>query len=288
METILFIALSLALVEYFSSQIAVRQSPHGPTSLQREQAIVSAVGVGLLGGVLVLTRPEGLLLAGMVILGLLFFPRAADRSQLLDRLVPTGLSLAALAGALVPYLVFNLRTSGSIFPNTFYAKQVEYLVDWPLPVRFWRVFVPTLAGAQVLLLPGFGYAAYLLIRRRAWPALLPLTWWFALLAAYALRLPVNYQHGRYVMPTVPWVILYGVWGTAALLRPHSPSLLVRVLSRGTLPAVALLVLLFWGRGAMAYSDDVAFIEGEMVAMSRWIEENLTWLSLCTILVLWAI
>jgi arabinofuranosyltransferase len=273
METILFIALSLALVEYFSSQIAVRRSPQGPTSLQKEQAVVSAVGIGLLGGVLVLTRPEGLLLAGMVILGLLLFPRPAGRSQLVSRLVATGLSLAAFVAVLVPYVAFNLRTSGSIFPNTFYAKQVEYLVDWPLPVRFWRVFLPTLAGAQVLLLPGFGYAVYVLIRRREWPALLPLVWWFALLSAYALRLPVNYQHGRYVMPTIPWLILYGVWGTAALLRPRSPSLVLRVLSRGTPAAIVLLVLLFWGRGAMAYGDDVAFIEGEMVAMSRWLEEN---------------
>ena len=273
METIFFIALSLALVEYFSSQIAMRRSPAGPASLQKEQAIVSAVGIGLLGGVLVLARPEGLLLAGMVILGLLIFPRPADRSQLIGRLVATGLSLVAFVAVLVPYLAFNLRASDSIFPNTFYAKQVEYLVDWSLPARFWRVLLPTLAGAQVLLLPGFAYAAYLLIRRREWPELLPLTWWLALLSIYALRLPVNYQHGRYVMPAIPWIILYGVWGTAAALRPRSRSLVVRVLSRGTPVAIALLLLLFWGRGALTYGDDVAFIEGEMVAMSRWLEEN---------------
>jgi hypothetical protein len=273
METIFFIALSLALVEYFSSQIAMRRSPAGPASLQKEQAIVSAVGIGLLGGVLVLARPEGLLLVGMVIVGLLIFPRPVDRSQLIGRLLATGLSLVAFVAVLVPYLAFNLRASGSVFPNTFYAKQIEYLVDWPLPVRFWRVFLPTLAGAQVLLLPGFGYAAYRLIRRREWPELLPLIWWLALLSIYALRLPVNYQHGRYVMPTIPWIILYGVWGTAAALRPRSSSLLVRVLSRGSPVAIALLLLLFWGRGALAYSDDVAFIEGEMVAMSRWLEEN---------------
>ena len=113
METILFIALSLALVEYFSSQVAMRQSPEGPASVQKEQAIVSAVGIGLLGGVLVLTRPEGLVLAGMVILGLVVFPRPTDRSQLLNRLMAAGLSLLALAGVLAPYLACLLDTSPS-------------------------------------------------------------------------------------------------------------------------------------------------------------------------------
>jgi hypothetical protein len=209
----------------------------------------------------------------MVILGLVAFPRPTDRSQLLSRFVAAGLSLAALAGVLAPYLAFNLRTSGAIWPNTFYAKQVEYLSDWPLPVRFWRVVSPTLAGAQVLLLPGFAYAGYLLIRRRVWPALLPLAWWLAMLSVYALRLPVNYQHGRYVIPTIPWLLIYGTWGTALVLRPRSPSLIVRVLSRGTPVAIALLAVLFWGRGALAYGDDVGFIEGEMMAMARWIDEN---------------
>jgi hypothetical protein len=273
METILFTALSLALVEYFSSQLAMRRSPDGPASVQKEQAIVSAVGMGLLSGVLVYTRPEGLILAGMVILGLVILPWPTDRKQLLNRLMIAGFSLIALAGILAPYLAFNVRTSGAIWPNTFYAKQAEYLADLPLYMRFWRVLSPTLVGAQVLLLPGFAYAAYLLIRRRAWPALLPLVWWVALLSVYALRLPVNYQHGRYAMPTIPWLLIYGVWGTALALRPRSPNLIVRVLSRGIPVAIALLAVLFWGRGALAYGDDVGFIEGEMMAMARWIDEN---------------
>jgi len=273
METILFTALSLALVEYFSSQVDMRRSPAGPASVQKEQAIISALGIGLLGGVLVLTRPEGLILAGMVILGLVIFPRPTDRSQLLNRLLAAGLFLVALAGVLGPYIAFNLRTSGAVWPNTFYAKQAEYLSNWPLHVRFWRVVSPTLVGAQVLLLPGFAYAGYVLVRRRAWPALLPLAWWLSLLSVYALRLPVNYQHGRYVIPTIPWLLIYGAWGTSLALRPRSPSLVARVLGRGVPVAIALLAGLFWGRGALAYGDDVGVIEGEMMAMARWVDEN---------------
>ena len=274
METIFFTALSLALVEYFFRQMAMRQSPEGPASLLKEQAVVSAVGIGLLGSALALTRPEGLALAGLVLLGLVALPRPTSRSELIGRLVAACLSLVALAAVLAPYIAFNLNSSGTVFPNTFYAKQHEYMRELPLVVRFWRVFSPTFVGAQILLVPGIGYAVYLLVRRRDWPAMLPLLWWLALLSVYALRLPEDYQHGRYLMPTIPWIILYGSWGTSGALRPRSPAPVVRVLSRGIPVAAALLAVIFWGRGALAYSDDVAFIEGEMVAMARWIEENI--------------
>jgi arabinofuranosyltransferase len=275
METVLFAALSLAMLEYFFSRIAARQSPQDPASLQKEQAIVSAVGIGLLGGVLTLTRPEGLALTGLVILALVLFPRASGRSEVKGRLLETAISLVALGVLLAPYLAFNLRTSGSIFPNTFYAKQIEYQsqIEWSLPVRFWWVLRPTLVGGQVLLIPGFLYVAYRLVRRQDWTALLPLVWWLAYISAYALRLPVSYQHGRYVIPTIPLLIIYGTWGTALLLQPRSPHLWLRVLSRAVPLAIALLTLFFWARGAQAYRDDVGVIEGEMVATARWLNEH---------------
>ncbi|NLF14750.1 MAG: hypothetical protein GX597_23415, partial [Anaerolineaceae bacterium] len=106
-----------------------------------------------------------------------------------------------------------------------------------------------------------------------WLGLVPAAWWLALLAVYAWRLPAGYQHGRYSMPTIPLFVLYGVWGTAGMLRLHSLRLAVRVASRALPVAVALLALVFWGRGALAYRDDVAFIENEMVATVRWLEAN---------------
>ncbi len=273
METMLFTALSLALLEYYFSQMAARQTPQGPATLQTEQTIVSAVGIGLLGGILTVTRPEGLALTGLVILALGILPIPSTRSELKVRLLAAAASLLALGIILGPYLAFNLRTSGSLFPNTFYAKHTEYQVDWPVPLRLWRVLGPTLVGAQALLVPGFLYAVYRLVRNRDWPATLPAVWWLAFLSAYALRLPVSYQHGRYVIPTIPILVLYGIWGTALLLRPRSRHLALRVLSRGLPLAIAFLSLLFWGRGALAYRDDVGLIEGEMVAMAYWLNEN---------------
>jgi len=273
METMLFTALSLAMLEYFFSRIAARRTPQVPGSMQTEQGIVSAIGIGLLGGALIFTRPEGLGLTALVIGGLFVFPWSSFRTETKFRLLTTGVSLAALAVILVPYISFNLNTSGSIFPNTLYAKQAEYQFGGSFLVRFWRVLSPTLVGAQVLLLPGFGYALYRLVRRRDWPALAPFIWWLGFLVVYAWRLPVAYQHGRYSIPTIPLLILYGGWGTAALLRPRSPNLVVRVLSQAAPIALALLAVLFLARGAVAYRDDVGFIEGEMVAIAHWLNEN---------------
>jgi hypothetical protein len=278
METIPFTALSLALLVAFFGQMAGRRSPEGPSSLRKERAVVSAVGIGLTGGLLVLTRPEGLGLVGLVVAGLLVFPRPKDRSETRERFLTAGIAILALSVLLVPYIAFNLRTSGSVWPNTFYAKQAEYRVvmqNLSLPARLWRVLSPTLAGAQILLVPGFCYAAYRLVREQRWPAVLPLAWWLASIAVYALRLPVTYQHGRYTMPSIAVLLVYGVWGTADLLRPRSPQLAVRVLSRATPLTAGLLALLFLGRGAMAYADDVAFIEGEMVATAHWLNEHTT-------------
>jgi hypothetical protein len=84
---------------------------------------------------------------------------------------------------------------------------------------------------------------------------------------------VSYQHGRYVIPTIPLLLIYGTWGTALLLQPRSPHLWLRVLSRTVPPAVALVTLLFWARGAQAYGDDVGVIEGEMVATAHWLNEH---------------
>jgi hypothetical protein len=286
METILFTALSLALLEYYFSHVAAVHVPaNEPASVHKEQTVVRAIGIGLLAGMLVLTRPEGIVLAGMVLVAMVGVPWPSTREELKLRLIATGVAGVAMAAMLSPYVAFNLRTSGTIFPNTFYAKQAEYLTELPIWTRLWRVLSPTLAGSQVLLLPGFVYSVYRLIFRaegrrkgpglygRDWPAIVPLVWWLAILGVYAVRLPVNYQHGRYTMPSIPLLILYGVWGTAELMHPRSSRLWLRVISRALPAAVAVLALVFWWRGASTYSDDVGFIEGEMVTVARWLGER---------------
>ena len=269
METLLYVALELALLDvgYWVGQV----TPHASRLTPR------ALWAGLLAGLLVLTRPEGVVLVGL--LGLWGTWLAARGRWPLRRAWRAGVAAALpLVLLVVPYLLFNFSLSGRWWPNTFYAKQTEYatLLALPFLVRLGRVALPLLAGFQVLLVPGLVY--WILGIRHSpvtqYPSLLlPILYSLLHLLLYALRLPVTYQHGRYLMPVIPLLILIGVGGTARWLRPRHPVLWRRVLSRAWPVALGVTLLAFLAMGARAYARDVQVIQSEMVAVSHWLAEN---------------
>ncbi|NDJ36360.1 MAG: hypothetical protein GYB64_17025, partial [Chloroflexi bacterium] len=172
-------------------------------------------------------------------------------------------------------LGLNLSISGELWPNTFFAKQTEYSVLWqqPYPLRFVQQIGVSLVGAHVLLIPALIAALVRQIRQRPLDVLyfLPLIWVVLHWAVYAARLPVVYQHGRYAIPTIPLIVIYGVRGAAELVRLRSRSQLVRAASVGYIAAVlvafpAVTVFL----GAPAYAADVHFIEEDIADAARWI------------------
>jgi len=242
---------------------------------------------GLLGGALILTRPEGVLLAGLAALPPLL--AEAKRGSRLRGLIQGATVVAGSLLLVTPYLLLNLRLSGTVWPNTFYAKQAEYAVYrlQPLVVRLWGrgntpgVATAPLVGGQALLVPGLlwglGHAARrfrtsLSGREATW--WLPLCWALAVVAVYAVRLPVTYQHGRYLIPIIPVVLVYGVGGTLDLARAGRRGILTRAGTRSLLIAAGLLFVGFWLlRGGPQYATDVAIIEEEMVATARWLDSH---------------
>jgi hypothetical protein len=90
---------------------------------------------------------------------------------------------------------------------------------------------------------------------------------------YAWRLPVTYQHGRYLIPMMPIFFLWGLAGLVEFLEFHSKTWYQRAIGKAGLVAAALLVLIFFGLGAQAYGRDVAIIETEMVTVAHWVAEN---------------
>jgi hypothetical protein len=100
---------------------------------------------------------------------------------------------------------------------------------------------------------------------------LPMLWWGIYLMIFALRMPVDYQYGRYLMPTIPYLLLYGVLGTSRWLFPRSKRLAARVASRAAPLAIACLFVAFLLLGRQAYADDVCIINGEMVDVARWLD-----------------
>jgi hypothetical protein len=284
METILYIWLALVLVEAWLIADAGLTLALKSDRLSRQfPALARWWGLGVLGGLLALTRPEGLGLMGLIGLGIGWRLRRVP-GRLLSAWAAIGVGLAL---PLVPYLAFHYATTGLPFPNTFYAKQQEYgqlLVMEPLWRRWLMMLVVTLVGGQLLLLPGFVVGIWQAVSelkspasdvKRAGGILLVAMWWFTHLSLYALRLPVTYQHGRYQIPVIPFFVLIGVGGSAYLLRLRSPNLVRRVLGRVAMVSIAVLSLAFLGLGARAYASDVAFIQGEMVATARWLEHHVT-------------
>ena len=278
METVLFACGVVWLLErYMTWEISQNEERQGERQLLHTPFVL-----GILSGALVLVRPEGLLpVALLAIAGIL-----VRRRRLLRRSLSIAMDGAAgMALSLIPYVVFNLLIGGSFFPNTFRAKQAEYavLLQLPLWVRCWHVLKPTLVGAQVVLLPGVACALFCLLRPcQALPVnprltrytrLVPFLWWMLTWLVYAIRLPVNYQHGRYLMPILPILTLYGVIGTLAWLRPRSPRLLIRVVSRAVPWIVLLLLAGFLLLGARAFAHDVGVINGEMVTVAHWLNAN---------------
>ncbi len=250
MEILLFVFLALALCEAF---FARRR----------------AGSLGLLAGLLTLTRPEGIVLAALIGGGLLL-PR--PDVPLSRRLQALG-GFAALFGvALLPYLAFNLQTSGTVLPNTFYAKAAEYasLTQENFFARWLRMYRPPLLGAQILLAPGLAYGVWNLARAQAWTRLLPAAWIILLPLLYAWRLPVEYQFGRYLMPVIPFIVIYGLVGAAAL----SQKIPLRLLRRAWAFALAVLLGAFYLLGANFYAQSVAVIQCEMVAAAQWTRAHL--------------
>ncbi|MBC7258204.1 MAG: hypothetical protein H5T65_03055 [Chloroflexi bacterium] len=263
METALFAALALAVLG-------------GAMALARDDRARAWLGWGLLGGAAFLTRPEGLLPLGLGGACLLTVRRGdwahGRRGAALMRY---GLAVGGFLLLAVPYLLFNWKASGAILPNTFYAKQAEYrevaeAVPWL--VRLMRVAGVQFVGGMVLLVPGMALAWRDIGRRRDWMGFLPLLWWAATVVLYATRLPVTYQHGRYEMPVIPALLVYGAPGTA-LLAARAKGRAGRILSRALALAACAVLAVFVLVGARAYLADVRIIDTEMVDVAQWLDRN---------------
>ncbi len=276
METMLFITLSLALV-WQAWRAVLQQEGWSLNALLRHGALI-----GILGGVLTLTRPEGMGLLGLTaVTSLASWPGIANRTAPRRAAVwSVGLGVAWLVIAL-PYFAVNYHLGHALLPDTAAAKQAEYAAvvsQWSLPTRYGKLLLPLLAGGAILLVPGICVGVANVVRRalsqRSVYLLLPLLWVVADLTAYALRLPVNYQHGRYVMPVLPHLMIYGVGGMLLMLKSGRAKPVRRVLTRSLALAAVGATLGFWYIGAQQYARDVRIINTEMVTTAKWIKANL--------------
>lgn len=227
--------------------------------------------LGLVIGLSVWVRPDLATLLGPALLVIfLSGSKLRNRSSgLLMLLIGFGVILAF-------YILFNLYFAGTPFPNTFYAKQAEYAVlqNTPFLTRFSNIALLPMIGAGIILLPGTIYLALDSIRKRDWAILSGMIWFLGYIVLYAVRLPVTYQHGRYLMPAMP---IYFIWGLAGIIMIGTTISKFRwkwALMTAWRISIGTALFAFWLLGARAFATDVAVIESEMVTTARWVSKNL--------------
>jgi len=183
-----------------------------------------------------------------------------------------------LAGFLVPflpYLLFNYLLAGTIWPNTFYAKQAEYfsMTGENFLVRFLRLGFQPLVGVGILLLPGWFWGLYRGWKMRNWAAISLGLFWLGTTVLYAWRLPVIYQHARYLIPSMAAFFVLGFYGMSDLWLIFMDSRLTRLMRFAWRLAVTVTLLLFFFIGSFQYTNDIGIINTEMVAAGKWIAQN---------------
>ena len=225
--------------------------------------------IGILTGLSIWSRPDGLTLLGPLVLFALLQPATfQQKASALGRIV---LGFAAL---FVPYLLFNLLLSGTPWPNTFYAKQVEY-ADWQVQPAYNKLLAllpQYFSGATLLLLPAVVLLVLKAVQKRGWGVLLSFTWLLGYIWIYVSRLPV-YQHARYLMPTIPVFLVLGLIFLIFWL-PIVRTRIQRNVRFAWLFSLGAFSFLFWVWGAQIYAQNVAWIESEMVETAQWVARNL--------------
>lgn len=228
------------------------------------------LGLGFLIGVSVWIRPDGITLLGVI--GFLLILSHID---LKEKIRILGLIFCGLIITVLPYLYFNQVLTGEIWPNTFFAKQAEYAVlrDFPYWQRFINLSLQPITGVGVVLLPGFFWFAWVSFREQKWARLAGVIWVIGYLGIYAWRLPVTYQHGRYIMPIIPAFCLFGFAGSVQLIELMAPQNWWRIFRRSWIFISVFVLIAFWFLGGNAYTQDVAVIESEMVETAKWVADN---------------
>lgn len=225
--------------------------------------------VGLLIGLSMWVRPDGITLLGPAVVAILLIQPTWSRR--LRGLVNLGIPFGIFCSL---YILFNFIVSGSPLPNTFYAKQAEYAQYLELPFinRFGGQVLPLLTGMGIILLPGFILTLLSAFQHRNWGMLAAAAWFSGYMVIYAWRLPVSYQYGRYIMPAMPIIFLLGLIGLIEFTSVHAPHWrwITAMSWRFALGGV---IGVFWVLGSSHYARDVAFIESEMVATAKWVSSN---------------
>jgi hypothetical protein len=251
METLLFSAL---VMTFFMSIIEKK---------------ISFWLIGSIIGVSIWVRPEAITFIGPALLIWLVIEKPIKWK--INKLAKLMVPLCILT---ISYMIFFYQLTGNLLPTTFYAKQAEYqsLTAIPFLQRFGRLGLQPLIGSLIILIPGFFISLLDINRMQKWGIISAALWVVGMISIYAWRLPVVYQHGRYMIPCMTILLLFSILGLVKYFESKKSTFSIPK----TVWIISLLIVLlfFWGSGAIAFGKDVSFIEHQMVDTALWIKNNI--------------
>ena len=113
------------------------------------------------------------------------------------------------------------------------------------------------------------------VKERDYAIISSILWVLGYILIYAIRLPVTYQHGRYIIPAMPVYFVLGMIGSYHLFQnAMKKGTVIQILTRVWSLSAIIILCSFWWMGANNYGQDVAYIEEQMVETSNWINDNL--------------
>ena len=272
METTLFILLFLAA--YFA---LLRRLP---------------VLLGATCGLMLWTRPDAII-AVAAIAGTILYERVVVRRtstkkkrhqdatledlRWLKKAVGVFLVFAAA------YAAFNLVLSGSLLPNTFAAKVKYYAgAKGSFPAETFHFLADGHMVVPVILATiSVAGSVWWIGKRKRVRLLFPLLWSVGLFVSYWIDLPRLYQHGRYLMPMLPAVLLMSVDGARTLvelaaqwIRSFRQGGVSHVVEGMILAAIALQFGWTDVASETAYAEDCRYIGDRQVRTALWIRDHL--------------
>lgn len=225
--------------------------------------------IGILIGASIWVRPDGITLLAPVLWIWLWSHRKQNAGSTISKVFLPVIFLTII------YLFFNYQISGSILPNTFYAKQNEYaeLLSLPILIRLGNMAKTILAGPGIIWTVGFLAGIVFSFKEKKYTNLAPYLWVMGYLILYAARLPVYYQHGRYLMPILGVMMLFSVLPLLKMAQNIKTGMISFIVSRVFAVTLCLVTLIFLFIGAQAYAKDTAIIEKQMVTTAKWVADN---------------
>ena len=222
--------------------------------------------MGLAGGILLLTRPEGALLVAIAGFKILW----ANRQPWRRAFKPLALMVLAFVLVISPVMAFNTVVSGRPLPGTFYAKFVQWVAPWTIGkgLNYFRLLLQYfwLEGSLFLIFPLAFLGGWLAWRRRLTLLIPAGVWLVSLPAAYAVILPYLHNRGRYIMPLIPLIIILGTWAAVEIMHRDR----FRRLGYIVAALATLLVIVFWVNGTRATVLEVRAIASQHMTVAKWI------------------